>query len=120
MALLCKLVTVFFLQFKNFNTNVLFVDSPFRTEISGAVLKLQEEGKLVQLKDKWWKASKKCDDAGASSSENAEELGMGNVGGVFVVLLGGCLVAFIVAICEFLWNIKNVAIEERVIFLKFA
>lgn len=29
-------------------------DSPYRTHISQAVLKLQEEGKLNQLKQKWW------------------------------------------------------------------
>lgn len=33
----------------------MFVDSPYRTAISGAVLKLQEEGKLHLLKQKWWK-----------------------------------------------------------------
>lgn len=32
-----------------------FLDSPYRTAISGAVLKLQEEGKLHILKTKWWK-----------------------------------------------------------------
>ncbi|CAG2056654.1 unnamed protein product [Timema podura] len=30
-------------------------DSPYRTAISGAVLKLQEEGKLHILKTRWWK-----------------------------------------------------------------
>lgn len=30
-------------------------DSPFRTAISGAILKLQEEGKLHILKTRWWK-----------------------------------------------------------------
>ena len=30
-------------------------DSPYRTAISGAILKLQEEGKLHILKSKWWK-----------------------------------------------------------------
>jgi hypothetical protein len=33
----------------------IFVDSPFRTAISGAVLKLQEEGRLHILKTRWWK-----------------------------------------------------------------
>lgn len=31
------------------------IDSPYRTAISGAVLKLQEEGKLHILKTRWWK-----------------------------------------------------------------
>lgn len=30
-------------------------DSPYRTAISGTVLKLQEEGKLHILKTRWWK-----------------------------------------------------------------
>lgn len=38
---------------KSFSCN--HVDSPYRTAISGAVLKLQEEGKLSTLKEKWWK-----------------------------------------------------------------
>lgn len=33
-------------------------DSPFRTAISGAILKLQEEGKLHILKTRWWKEKK--------------------------------------------------------------
>ena len=32
-----------------------FTDSPYRTAISGAILKLQEEGKLHILKTRWWK-----------------------------------------------------------------
>ena len=31
------------------------LDSPYRTAISGAILKLQEEGKLHTLKTRWWK-----------------------------------------------------------------
>lgn len=29
-------------------------DSPYRTLVSQAVLKLQEDGTLHQLKEKWW------------------------------------------------------------------
>lgn len=32
-----------------------FLDSPYRTAISGAVLKMQEDGRLHMLKEKWWK-----------------------------------------------------------------
>ena len=41
-------------------------------------------------------------------------LGIANVGGVFVVLLFGCMFALIVAICEFMWNVKKVAVEEKI------
>lgn len=37
-----------------------------------------------------------------------------NVGGVFLVLGFGLLFALIVAIIEFLWNVKKVAVEEKV------
>lgn len=38
-------------------SGVIFVclDSPYRTKISGAVLKMQEDGRLFSLKEKWWK-----------------------------------------------------------------
>nr|CAD7443085.1 unnamed protein product [Timema bartmani] len=77
-------------------------DSPYRTAISGAVLKLQEEGKLHILKTRWWK------------EKRANELGLANVGGVFVVLMGGMGVACVIAVCEFVWKSRKVAVEERV------
>ncbi|VVD06063.1 unnamed protein product [Leptidea sinapis] len=53
----------------------LFVDSPYRTAISGAVLKLQEEGKLHILKTKWWKEKRGGGSCRASlCSEMASEL----------------------------------------------
>lgn len=42
-----------------------------------------------------------------------------NVGGVFLVLGFGCLFALIIAVIEFLWNVKKVAVEERVGFKAF-
>lgn len=50
------------------------------------------------------------------SQEETEssELGFTKIGGVFVVLVFGCLIAFVFSILEFLWNIRKVAIEEEV------
>lgn len=50
----------------------------------------------------------------ASASDGAAELGIGNVGGVFVVLILGCGSALILGVVEFLWNVKDLAIEEKV------
>lgn len=76
-----------------------------RAWLSGGILQLQEEGKLHTFKERWWKEKKgggRCSDA-SKASGSVNELGLGNVGGVFVVmLLGMCLSAF-VAIIEFLW-----------------
>ncbi|XP_059618967.1 glutamate receptor ionotropic, kainate 2-like [Phlebotomus argentipes] len=89
------------------------VNSPYRTAISGAVLKMQEEGKLHQLKTKWWKDGR-CKSETTSSSDSAAELGIDNVGGVFVVLASGCSVALMIGIFEFLWNCRQVAVDEKI------
>ncbi|KAK9880188.1 hypothetical protein WA026_010060 [Henosepilachna vigintioctopunctata] len=93
-------------------------DSPFRMAISGAILKLQEEGKLHILKTRWWKEKRgggKCSrDEVLKTTSTANELSLANVGGVFVVLMGGMGVACITAVCEFVWKSRKVAIEERV------
>ncbi|XP_030025525.2 glutamate receptor ionotropic, kainate 2 isoform X3 [Manduca sexta] len=94
-------------------------NSPYRTAISGAVLKLQEEGKLHILKTKWWKEKRgggSCRDDTSKSSSTANELGLANVGGVFVVLMGGMGVACVIAVCEFVWKSRKVAVDERVYF----
>ncbi|EEB18532.1 glutamate receptor, ionotropic kainate 2 precursor, putative [Pediculus humanus corporis] len=92
-------------------------NSPYRTAISGAILKLQEEGKLHILKTRWWKEKREggsCRDDTSKSSSAANELGLANVGGVFVVLMGGMGVACVIAVCEFVWKSRKVAVEERV------
>ncbi|XP_076549026.1 kainate-type ionotropic glutamate receptor subunit 1D isoform X4 [Osmia lignaria lignaria] len=91
-------------------------NSPYRTAISGAILKLQEEGKLHLLKTRWWKEKRgggSCRDDTSKSSSTANELGLANVGGVFVVLMGGMGIACVIAVCEFVWKSRKVAIEER-------
>ncbi|XP_058825661.1 glutamate receptor ionotropic, kainate 2-like [Topomyia yanbarensis] len=94
------------------------VNSPYRTAISGAVLKMQEEGKLSQLKDKWWRkmhGGGRCQGPeGKTGGDSAAELGIDNVGGVFVVLAFGCSCALIIGILEFLWNVRKVAVDEKV------
>lgn len=44
------------------------------------------------------------------------ELGLENVGGVFLVLGLGLFAAMVLGCTEFLWNVKSVAIEEKVNF----
>lgn len=50
--------------------------------------------------------------------EKRDDLGIENVGGVFVVLAGGCVVALIIASMDFLWNVEKIAIEEKAINLR--
>lgn len=39
---------------------------------------------------------------------------MDNVGGVFLVLVAGVLVAILMGIFEFLWSVRAVSIEEKI------
>ncbi|XP_017111696.1 uncharacterized protein LOC108135465 [Drosophila elegans] len=54
--------------------------------------------------------------SGKSDEEGGEtpELGLENVGGVFLVLGFGLLSAMVLGCTEFLWNVKSVAIEEKI------
>lgn len=58
----------------------------------------------------------RCKSETTSSSDSAAELGIDNVGGVFVVLGSGCFMALIIGVLEFLWNVRKVAVDERVSF----
>ncbi|XP_067620605.1 glutamate receptor ionotropic, kainate 2 [Eurosta solidaginis] len=103
------------LDYKTYGVAMPF-NSPYRKQISGAVLKLGESGTLSELKRKWWKemhGGGSCSTAESSSSDTPE-LDLENVGGVFLVLGIGLLTAILIGICEFLWNIKAVAIEEKI------
>lgn len=41
-------------------------------------------------------------------------MGLSNVGGVFVVLGGGITTALLIAVLEFLWNVKKMAVKQHV------
>ncbi|XP_011256785.2 glutamate receptor ionotropic, kainate 2 isoform X2 [Camponotus floridanus] len=90
-------------------------NSPYRTPINSAILRLGEKGTLQQLKTRWWreKGGGLCD-TDDTETANTGELGMANVGGVFLVLMLGCGASLILAIVEFLWNVRDVAVREKI------
>lgn len=83
--------------------------SPYKKVIDQAILNLQEDGVLEQLKKRWWKARRgggKCapTDSSEGSVKGVYQLDLGLVGGVFVVLVVGVALAVVVAVCEFAWK----------------
>ncbi|XP_065357964.1 glutamate receptor ionotropic, kainate 2 [Calliphora vicina] len=86
----------------------------YRTNLSVSILQLSEKGELYKLKNKWWKnTSKTCDNL-EDDILDGDELSLIELGGVFLVLAGGIVVAIVIGICEFLWNVQRVAVEEMV------
>lgn len=82
--------------------------SPWRDRISLAILELQEKGEIQMLYDKWWKnPGDTCVRTDKSKESKANALGVDNIGGVFVVLLGGLAFAVLIAIVEFCHNAKR-------------
>ncbi|KAI3384627.1 hypothetical protein SNEBB_010827 [Seison nebaliae] len=84
------------------------LDPSYLEKMSTAILAMQEDGKLTEIYNKWWRVGgsgdSMCEEGGGESS-TTDELGIENVGGIFVVLiLGVCLSAVVVCI-EFITNI---------------
>uniref|UniRef100_A0A674HPT3 Glutamate receptor n=1 Tax=Taeniopygia guttata TaxID=59729 RepID=A0A674HPT3_TAEGU len=77
--------------------------SPFRDEITLAILQLQENNRLEILKRKWWEGGH-CP---KEEDHRAKGLGMENIGGIFVVLVCGLVVAILVAVMEFVWSTRR-------------
>lgn len=74
---------------------------PYRVLLSQAILQLQENGMLHVLKNRWWKERHGVGSCGdESKGGGVTELSLANVGGVFVVLVGGMAIATILGVME--------------------
>ncbi|XP_035291121.1 glutamate receptor 3-like isoform X5 [Anguilla anguilla] len=69
-----------------------------------AVLKLNEQGLLDKLKNKWWYDKGECGSGGGDSKDKTSALSLSNVAGVFYILVGGLGLAMTVALIEFCYK----------------
>ena len=83
--------------------------SPIRQALSRGILKLQEQGKLHTLYERWWKQKRGGGSCQTSGGSGAEPMSLDNVGGVFVVLVVGGVFSFFVALFEFVYKHKQAA-----------
>ncbi|XP_044192008.1 glutamate receptor ionotropic, kainate 5-like isoform X1 [Thunnus albacares] len=84
--------------------------SPYRDEITLGILQLQESNRLEILKRRWWEGGQ-CP---KEEDHRAKGLGMENIGGIFVVLICGLIIAVFVAIMEFVWSTRRTAETDEV------
>ncbi|XP_043524316.1 glutamate receptor ionotropic, kainate 2-like isoform X5 [Frieseomelitta varia] len=91
--------------------------SPYRHPLNTAVLKLQQSGLITELKKKWWTQKRgggTCREDGGQNQ--AEELDLDNVGGVFLVLSVGVAASFFYTVFELLWEVGCTSLRENVSF----
>ena len=86
--------------------------------ISVAILQLQEKGDLQELYMKWWEKEgidpgKHCESNEDKKKDSASELDWDTIGGIFVVMFGGLLLAIFVSIFEYIWRTKKLMSEEE-------
>ncbi|XP_032431403.1 glutamate receptor 1-like isoform X2 [Xiphophorus hellerii] len=84
--------------------------SPLRNPVNLAVLKLNEQGLLDKLKNRWWYDKGECGIGGGDSKDKTSALSLSNVAGVFYILIGGLGLAMLVALAEFCYKSR---IESR-------
>jgi len=80
-------------------------NSPYYDRINSAVLKLQEDGVLKQLKMKWWYDGEVCKRMNPLEHRGPVSLDIHDLGGLFVILLVGIILACVIACgeCLFVW-----------------
>ncbi|RWS08569.1 glutamate receptor-like protein, partial [Dinothrombium tinctorium] len=101
---------------QNFNLNSCFsfyFDVIFRVDLNLAVLHLKENGDLTKLENKWWYDRSECKTKDSKESSQSE-LTLSNVAGCFYILIGGLLVAMIVALIEFYWKSRIEAMRNKI------
>uniref|UniRef100_A0A8C6M3T4 Glutamate receptor n=1 Tax=Nothobranchius furzeri TaxID=105023 RepID=A0A8C6M3T4_NOTFU len=93
--------------------------SPLRNAVNLAVLKLNEQGLLDKLKNKWWYDKGECECGFKDSTNRSEKtsaLSLSNVAGVFYILVGGLGLAMMVALVEFCYKSRAEAKKMKMKF----
>uniref|UniRef100_H2T701 Glutamate receptor n=1 Tax=Takifugu rubripes TaxID=31033 RepID=H2T701_TAKRU len=89
--------------------------SQLRNTVNLAVLKLNEQGLLDKLKNKWWYDKGECGSGGGDSKDKSSQaLSLSNVAGVFYILVGGLGLAMLVALVEFCYKSRAEAKRMKV------
>ncbi|XP_028033581.1 glutamate receptor ionotropic, kainate 2-like [Bombyx mandarina] len=92
-------------------------NSPFRTHINRAILKLQESTKLDKIRNLWWLQkydAKICKDVDVDANDVQGDLELENLLGAFVVLIVGIFFSLIVTAIEFMNEVRNIVVRENV------
>lgn len=65
-----------------------------------SILQLREQGTIAKLRKKWWDEKSQCIKKAKKATGSTTRLGLKNMAGVFIILLGGVLCALVLIIIE--------------------
>ena len=70
------------------------------------------QGIVTKLKKKWWEVTGE----GACSAVvgGGDQMSVAALAGLFMMLIGGMLIACMIAVCEFTWRRRKLAVDENV------
>jgi len=88
-------------------------DSPYTSAISQGVIKLIESGKVLEIKKKWWEKERGGGACKEKPGAGGDQMGVEALAGLYAMLIGGMLIAAMVAVCEFAWRKRKLAVDEN-------
>jgi len=87
-------------------------DSPYTAAISQGVIKLIETGEVKRIKERWWKVTGD-DSCHEQAGAGGDQMGVEALAGLYAMLIAGMLIAALVAMCEFAWRKRKLAVDEN-------
>jgi len=88
-------------------------DSPYSAAISQGVIRLIEKGVVARLKKKWWEEQRGGGSCGGAGAGSGDQMSVGALAGLYMMLIAGIAFAAIIAICEFTWRKRKLAVDEN-------
>jgi len=85
-------------------------NSPYSATISQGVIRLIEKGTMLELKKKWWEVT--GDGACSAAVGGGDQMSVAALAGLFMMLIGGMVIASMIAVCEFTWRRRKLAVDE--------
>eukprot|EP00092_Neocalanus_flemingeri_P003937 GFUD01004238.1.p1 GENE.GFUD01004238.1~~GFUD01004238.1.p1 ORF type:complete len:922 (+),score=208.49 GFUD01004238.1:310-3075(+) len=88
-------------------------DSPYTQAISQGVIRLIEKGVVTRLKKKWWEEQRGGGSCKSLGGGGGDQMSVAALAGLYMMLIGGMVIATMIAICEFTWRKRKLAVDEN-------